>query len=438
MIRDSVIKVFHQMMTKYCPQEMLDLLFKHVSSNAQHHQQPLAFTSSSKLREEMANRITASITTFPRSRLNLPKLCFDIVPFLIDRRSLVRLASLECLATLAQALGPHKLGSLMTAVHSLESSLTAIDFDRLIASIQARLARRSLPRVGPDGNVQYVLRVPTSNDSWYYRRIYDADLEWIAIGPTTPPVNVPLLLNTPTIGLQPKFPIENQSTESSSEPSRTNDSSPANNNNCCQQERQAIQKQGLLNSPDSEDIPPPVKSKIIVDGGGGGGGHHHHHPCYNRSSTSPELSDAHNKTVKIRSRSRSKPQTKQQHSSSRKTTKIDPDGLAQDPPSPLRNFSDHQQQKELEQRYHSLEQQQQQQSYPFNRSKTSQEFRPYGNQNQNNNKQRTRRDQFIERLVRGESVDDSDLADAEWFRRSSTESKWGVNIGDGGVPSLVN
>ncbi|KAH9423399.1 hypothetical protein DERP_003678 [Dermatophagoides pteronyssinus] len=419
-IRDSVIKVFHQMMTKYCPQEMLDLLFKHVSSNAQHHQQPLAFTSSSKLREEMANRITASITTFPRSRLNLPKLCFDIVPFLIDRRSLVRLASLECLATLAQALGPHKLGSLMTAVHSLESSLTAIDFDRLIASIQARLARRSLPRVGPDGNVQYVLRVPTSNDSWYYRRIYDADLEWIAIGPTTPPVNVPLLLNTPTVGLVPKFPIENQSTESSSEPSRTNDSSPANNN-CCQQERQAIQKQGLLNSPDSEDIPPPVKSKIIVDGGGGGGGHHHHHPCYNRSSTSPELSDAHNKTVKIRSRSRSKPQTKQQHSSSRKTTKIDPDGLAQDPPSPLRNFSDHQQQKELEQRYHSLEQQQQQQSYPFNRSKTSQEFRPYGNQN-NQNKQRTRRDQFIERLVRGESVDDSDLADAEWFRRSSTES----------------
>ncbi|OTF78392.1 hypothetical protein BLA29_001520 [Euroglyphus maynei] len=397
-IRDSVIKVFHQMMTRYCPQEMLDLLFKHVSSSAQ-HQQPLAFTSASKLREEMANRVTASIATFPRSRLNLPKLCFDIAPFLIDRRSLVRLAALECVATLAQALGPHKLGSLMTAVHSLETSLTAIDLDRLIASIQARLARRSLPRVGPDGNVQYVLRVPTSSDSWYYRRIYDADLEWIALGPTTPPINVPLL-NTPTIGLTPKFSSKNSedlSTESS-EPSRTNDSSPAALKPETCQERMAIQQQGLLNSPDSEDIPPPVRSKITV------GGAQHHRPCHNRSSTSPEP-DAH-KSVKIRSRSRSKPQSKQ-HSSSRKT--INPDGMAQDPPSPFRNFSDRQQQRELEQRFHSLEAPQ------LHRSKTSQEFRPYG-------KHRTRRDQFIERLVRGESVDDSDLADAQWFRRSSTES----------------
>lgn len=383
-------------MSRYSPQEMLDLLFKHVSTSQQ-HQQPLAFTSASKLREEMANRVTASLATFPRAQLNLPKLCFDIAPFLVDRRALVRLAALECVATLAQALGPHKLGSLMTAVHSLESSLNHIDFNRLIAAIQARLARRTLPRVGPDGNVQYVLRVPTSSESWYYRRIYDADLEWIALGPTIPPSNIPIL-NTPTIvpPLAPKFiPTgsnvmiggDSSGENSSSEAPRTNNSTPAAPQiDSCQEERLARQQMSI-NSADSDDIPPPVKNKVIVS----------------HSSASPDPDIAKN-----RNRSRSKPR------------KIDPDSMAQDTPSPMRNFSDKQQQRELENRIQSLENSNVSISPGLvNRSKTSQEYRPYA-------KRGKKRDLFIERLVRGESVDDSDLADAQLLRRSSIESKLSI------------
>lgn len=357
MIRDSVIKVFHQLMTRYSAQEMLDLLFKHVSSD-QHT--PLAFTSSSKLREELANRITATVSLYPRTQLNLPKLCFDVAPLLTDRRSRVRLASLECVATLAQALGPHKLCSLMTAVHSLDATLSPIDLDRLVAAIQARLARRSLPRTRPDGNVQYVLRVPnTGEQPWYYRRIYDADLEWIALGPTTPPSKK----SPPALGTGPGVPpyaelLPPDSSEASSE------------NNCCSgaglgprvSEEEMLSRQTLVKSADSEDIPPPVRSKVV-----------------SRSVSPGPVSTCHKSHY----------------------NQINPDSMSNDQQSLFRNFHDTQQQVEMESRCRSLE-----------RSKTSQDFRPYG----------SKYDHFLDRFYRGESIDDSDLIDAH-LRKSSVESK---------------
>lgn len=346
-------------MARYSAQEMLDLLFKHVASSQKIH---LAFTSSSKLREELANRITATVSNYPRSQLNLPKLCFDVAPFLIDRRSQVRLASLECVATLAQALGPHKLCSLMTAVHSLDSCLTTIDLDRLVAAIQARLARRSLPRTGPDGNVQYVLRVPnTSEQSWYYRRIYDADLEWIALGPTTVPTNVPLL-STPVAPSIPPFP--DVPLTASSEESSIN-GTIAQNKVC---DEEILARQCQIKSADSEDIPPPVKGKLV-----------------SRSVTPG--------TGLTGAKHRRKP------NASRK--RLDPASLANDRRNLVRNFADKQQQQEFESQSRSLE-----------RSKTVQEYRPYN----------LRYDHFLERFYRGESIDDSDLGDATVLRKSSVES----------------
>lgn len=370
-IRDSVIKVYHLLAQRYAPQELLDLLFKHVATYGVSSVGPgysptgtqLPFTSSAKLREELANRVTASVSIFPRGQLNLAKLCFDVAPLLVDRRALVRLAALECLACLAQALGPHKLGSLMTAVHSLDSAMTPIDMERLVSAIQARLARRSLPRTGPDGNVQYVLRVPAHGEqSWYYRRIYDADLEWIALGATSP-LNGISLLHTPTFGgpFHPLvYPEQEDKVSAALKATSTN-------------EEERLFHQEVAGSIDSEDIPPPIRASSFI----------------NRSPTHEEMIIS--------------PTRGHHRSLSRSSLKtIDPVIMAGDQASFVRNFSDFQQQREVETRAHSLE-----------RSKTSHDVYPhYG----------SKQDLLMERMMRGESIDDNDLLDAQFMRKSSVES----------------
>ena len=83
---------------------------------------------------------------------------------------------------------------------------------------------------------------------------------------------------------------------------------------------------------------------------------------------------------------------------------MDPTSMAADQPSYVRSFADFQQQREVETRAHSLE-----------RSRTSQEYRPYGGSKQ---------EQLMDRMMRGESIDDNDLMDAQFLRKSSVESKW--------------
>lgn len=163
-VRDNVVRVFHQMMYTLPPQQILDILFEQ-----KHSKNP-------KVREEVINRVTAAVSTFPRGEFNLPKLCFNVAPLLTDNRRSVRLATLECLAVLAQALGPHKLGPLMSAVDAVE---TACGCDGLVNALHARIARRALPRCNSDGSVRYVLN-PSQLSNWYNAQDEaDADIEWI-------------------------------------------------------------------------------------------------------------------------------------------------------------------------------------------------------------------------------------------------------------------
>jgi hypothetical protein len=118
-------------MYTFAPQDILDLLLL---------QKP---SKNPKVREEVVNRVTAAVLTFPRSEFNLPKLCFAVSPLLADSRRAVRLAALECLSVLAQALGPHRLAPLMAAVEAIEQS---VQMEGLVGALQARLARRQLPR----------------------------------------------------------------------------------------------------------------------------------------------------------------------------------------------------------------------------------------------------------------------------------------------------
>ncbi|CAG2116445.1 unnamed protein product, partial [Medioppia subpectinata] len=164
-IRDSVIRVLHAaMMHAFPPQQLLDLLLLHKPSK------------NPKVREEVVNRVTAAVLTFPRSEFNLAKLCFSVAPLLTDSRRCVRLASLECLAVLAQALGPNRLASLMAAVEAIEQNVA---IDGLVNALHARLARRQLPRCGADGTVRYVLN-PQHFSGWFTSGA-DADLEWVML-----------------------------------------------------------------------------------------------------------------------------------------------------------------------------------------------------------------------------------------------------------------
>ena len=188
-MRDSIVKVLHHLMYSFPPQDILDLLLS---------QKP---SKNPKVREEVINRVTAAVLTHPRQEFNLAKLCFSVSPMLTDNRRMVRLAALECLSVLAQSLGPHRLSPLLSAVEAIESTC---QLDGLVAAVQARLARRALPRVAADGTVRYVLN-PQQFSGWFSAS-NEADLEWIMMASPssnsgTPPKSVRKVSNGQMSGI---------------------------------------------------------------------------------------------------------------------------------------------------------------------------------------------------------------------------------------------
>lgn len=109
-VREHAIKVGHNFTFNFPAQHVLDAFLEQ-----KYHRNP-------KVREEIVNRVTAALLTFPRSDFALPKLCYEVSPLLVDNKRMVRLASLECLAVLAQALGHQHLGPLYGAVQTVEST----------------------------------------------------------------------------------------------------------------------------------------------------------------------------------------------------------------------------------------------------------------------------------------------------------------------------
>src|SRR5688572_17343476 len=90
------------------PQDILDLLFQQKTSR------------NPKVREEVVNRVTAALLTFPRHEFKLQSIAFEVSKFLVDNRRIVRLAALECMAVFAQLFGT-KLSSLMSIVEAIET-----------------------------------------------------------------------------------------------------------------------------------------------------------------------------------------------------------------------------------------------------------------------------------------------------------------------------
>lgn len=130
-VREHAIRVIHRLMHHVKPTDVLGNLLHHKDSR------------NPRLREEIINRVTGAVLTFPSYNFEFLPLCENVAPLLADTKRRVRLASLECFAALAQAMGPTRLVPLVSAVDFIEINS---DAEGLLAAVQARLARRILPR----------------------------------------------------------------------------------------------------------------------------------------------------------------------------------------------------------------------------------------------------------------------------------------------------
>lgn len=170
-LRDNTVRVLHKMMALLPPQHVIDAIFEHKHSR------------SVAVREECVNRVTAAVLEYDRNEFNLTRLCYHVLPMLADQHASVRLAALECIATLAHALGAERIGSLLTAAEAVQ---TGCDYDGLMDAIGARLMRRALPRCQPDGSIRYVLRpfVGAPNAQLHHQH-QAPDVRWVLEAPSS-------------------------------------------------------------------------------------------------------------------------------------------------------------------------------------------------------------------------------------------------------------
>lgn len=161
--RNEYMNAFRQLMKTVAPQQVLDI----VMSNLKH--------KNSRVREDVLNIIMAAMLTHPRKDFNIPKLCFEVAPYLADSKWKVRHAALELFAVFDHCLETGKKQPLMKAVDMVELNE---DADGLMAAIQARRARHILPKLSSEGIVEYGLVVPKQGQQYGS----GADLDWVMKG----------------------------------------------------------------------------------------------------------------------------------------------------------------------------------------------------------------------------------------------------------------
>lgn len=167
-IRQENMKVLMHLMQILSPKPVLNVL----TSSLQHPK--------SKVREETLNVVIGALLTFPRSDFDLPELTNAIAPALADNKRKVRQAALEAFAVIAQAMGPGHLRPIVSAVDKIELTRGG---DGVMAAVQARLARRQLPRLNSDGLVEYAIPVPSSGTvRGQSNGPRGADIEWVMAG----------------------------------------------------------------------------------------------------------------------------------------------------------------------------------------------------------------------------------------------------------------
>lgn len=114
--------------------------------------------------------------TFPSTYFDIPTCVKKSAEAATDQKKRVRQAALDVLAVLGQISAPKTILEEVTETLKHEK-----EAHRLIAAIKARLSRKQLPSVTPEGSVHYALRIPTPPQvaSNYY---FGADIDWITAG----------------------------------------------------------------------------------------------------------------------------------------------------------------------------------------------------------------------------------------------------------------
>ncbi|XP_014112914.1 PREDICTED: protein FAM179B [Pseudopodoces humilis] len=134
---------------------------------------------SARLREELLNTCIAALLTYPAAQLDLPQLAAALAPALLDAKRRVRHAAMEALAALGSALGPGNNGALLRALEAVELRAGGAG---VVHAVQARLARKVLPRLGEQGLVEYGVPSPSSGHCRGPCQPPGADTEWLLMG----------------------------------------------------------------------------------------------------------------------------------------------------------------------------------------------------------------------------------------------------------------
>ena len=168
-MKQTNMQVFKKLMQNISPKKVLGIL----KVNIKHR--------NSRVREETLNVIIASLLTFPSNKFDLPQLTSDVAPALIDPKSRVRHAALEAFAVISQVMGPSNLQPLVSTVDNIELHMGG---DGVMAAVQARFARRQLPKLNSDGLVEYAVPLPSSGSAKVNANLSPrgADVEWILAG----------------------------------------------------------------------------------------------------------------------------------------------------------------------------------------------------------------------------------------------------------------
>ncbi|XP_065833470.1 TOG array regulator of axonemal microtubules protein 1-like [Oscarella lobularis] len=177
-VRQANMRVFTRLMQAMTPKPVLDALL------------PAALKHrNSKVREEALNIIVAALLTYPRYEFDLPAVVEATALTLIDNKQRVRQASLELFAVLASSLGSGNLTPLVAAVARAERTFDARTGGGqagVMAAVQARLARRQLPRINADGLVEHANPVPISSATSvaaHRPSVSGPDIDWILAAP---------------------------------------------------------------------------------------------------------------------------------------------------------------------------------------------------------------------------------------------------------------
>ncbi|XP_027785580.2 TOG array regulator of axonemal microtubules protein 1 isoform X2 [Marmota flaviventris] len=169
-IKQEYMKIFLKLMKEVGPQQVLCLLLEHLKHKH------------SRVREEVVNICICSLLTYPSEDFDLPKLSFDLAPALVDSKRRVRQAALEAFAVLASSMGSGKTSILFKAVDTIELQDNG---DGVMNAVQARLARKTLPRLTEHGFVEYAILMPSSAQGRSDHLAHGADTDWVLAGNRT-------------------------------------------------------------------------------------------------------------------------------------------------------------------------------------------------------------------------------------------------------------